>query len=537
VRIVVFTGNRSVEETPWWPVLLDTPNLERVLVVRQVAADDLAAVWRRFRGNVRKYGVIFVPYRLAFMVFATLRRLVGSPAHRGVPAPNLVPVDFIDAGNIHAPDVLARISDWKPDLGASLGAPILRPSAFRIPRRGTINLPLGKVPDFRGAPPAFWELWTGASTVGATVHWIDEGLDTGAVLGAAEAPVYATDNLEVLQQRAAEIGQRVLGEVLRALAAGDPPATAQPAGGRTFRFPTVEQRVQLDLRLLGRWLWRSTRPRRLVKTMLSLLSLYVVRPIRDAGRSLVGGHPVHVFTFHRLTGLCRDGMTVSAEVFRRQLDYTCRHHEMVSMDRALELLASGSKLRRPVAVLTFDDAYDSVIQVGLPFCTERDVVGCCFASTDLVGTDRRFPHDAENPVRAYLGVLGWGELRRLRETGWTVGGHGASHARLSNCRREELVREVAAPIEALRLCLGVERVPMAYPFGGIDDLSATGRTLIRANGYAACFSNFGGENFPGDDLFSLKRIDIGGDHDALAWKTRVHGIDLGRWRSWWESDP
>src|SRR5207247_5547481 len=101
---------------------------------------------------------------------------------------------------------------------------------------------------------------------------------------------------------------------------------------------------------------------------------------------------------------------------------------------------------------------------------------------------------------------------------------------------EELVREVAAPIEALHLCLGVERVPMAYPFGGIDDLSATGRTLIRANGYAACFSNFGGENFPGDDLFNLKRIDIGGDHDALAWKTRVHGIDLGRWRSWWESD-
>src|SRR5688572_31504720 len=40
----------------------------------------------------------------------------------------------------------------------------------------------GRVPDYRGMPPAFWELWNDETSVGCTVHWVAEKLDTGDVV-------------------------------------------------------------------------------------------------------------------------------------------------------------------------------------------------------------------------------------------------------------------------------------------------------------------------------------------------------------------
>ena len=42
-----------------------------------------------------------------------------------------------------------------------------------------------------------------------------------------------------------------------------------------------------------------------------------------------------------------------------------------------------------------------------------------------------------------------------------------------------------------------------------------------------------GENFCPADRFELQRIDLGGDHNTLGWKARVHGFDLRRWRERW----
>jgi glycosyltransferase involved in cell wall biosynthesis len=71
---------------------------------------------------------------------------------------------------------------------------------------------------------------------------------------------------------------------------------------------------------------------------------------------------------------------------------------------------------------------------------------------------------------------------------------------------------------------------MAYPFGGRTDITPEGILAAKSAGYSALASNFGGENFPGDDPFAIRRIDLGGDRDALMWKAAMHGLDLGPWR-------
>ena len=56
--------------------------------------------------------------------------------------------------SIHCDAAVALVVGFEPDLGISLAAPILRAPLFAAPRLGTINLHKGRVPDYRGMPPA-----------------------------------------------------------------------------------------------------------------------------------------------------------------------------------------------------------------------------------------------------------------------------------------------------------------------------------------------------------------------------------------------
>ncbi|MGH7532294.1 MAG: hypothetical protein ACREL4_03280, partial [Gemmatimonadales bacterium] len=160
LRIVVFTGDRRIETTPWWPIVLATPGLSGLLICVPDPPRGVRAALRSVRRNVRKHGLIFVPYRLGVLIRDGLSAALHPPAPEPTP-PCSVPCRRILAADLHSKEVVSAVRAWSPDLGLSLGAPILRPALFQLPKYGTLNLHLGKVPNFRGAPPAFWELYTG----------------------------------------------------------------------------------------------------------------------------------------------------------------------------------------------------------------------------------------------------------------------------------------------------------------------------------------------------------------------------------------
>ena len=532
MRIVIFTGNPHLTSTPWWPVVLATPKLEGVLICRHAPPRGLRALLKNLRRNVRKHGLIFVPYRILVLV----RDLATAPFRHPHIAPPLrtssLTIATLEAPDLHAPGILDQIRRWSPDLGLSLGAPILKPALFALPRMGTINLHLGKVPEFRGAPPGFWELYTDATEVGATVHWMDEGLDTGPVIAQACAPITDADSMADVEERVTELGVGALRRALAVVDQGRDAAAPQGPGGRTFRFPTVRQRAALALRLLGRRL--AVRPDHLRiwgKRVAALGVLGLYRPLRDLTRTLRGTHPIRIFTYHRVSALSRDGMTIRPRVFGRQAEYIARTHRVASLEAALDLVRSGARLRRPVAVITFDDGYRSVHDVAAPELARRGLVGTCFVCTSLVDTDERLPHDDTDRLRRHFDLMGWRELASLRRAGWSIGAHTATHARLAACNADALDGELADPLAALRSRMGMGDVALAYPFGGPDDVPPGFARIAQEAGYAACLSNFGGENPTGTDPWSLHRIDLGGDHDELAWRAAARGVPLSAIRT------
>jgi peptidoglycan/xylan/chitin deacetylase (PgdA/CDA1 family)/folate-dependent phosphoribosylglycinamide formyltransferase PurN len=527
MRIVVFTGDPALERSPWWPVVLGTPGLSAVLIVRHIPPRDVRTMARRFARNVRRHGLVFVPYRAAVLLASWWHDL----ARRRRPVPLVaspVAVEEICATDVHDDAVVARVREWAPDLGVSIGAPIMKRALFGVPTQGTLNVHLGRVPEFRGAPPGFWELWHGATEVGATVHWIDDALDTGPMVEWDTAPLHADDTPDRAAARAQELGVDLLARALAHVAAGCARRVPQAAGGLTRRTPTVGQRWILAARLAWRrFRTRAADPAYIPKVIAATAWVAIVAPLLDLTRALRGRHAVRIFTYHRVTDLCRDGMTVSPAEFRRQVAYIRRTHTVVSLDHALAILASGAALHEPLAVFTFDDGYRSVATAAKPVLDEAGVTAACFVNTGLVDAGCGQPHDAASGVRARLALMTWAELAALQRDGWHLGGHTAHHIRLSDVQGDALRHETEEPLAALQARLGVHDATMAYPFGGAGDITADGVRAAREAGFVALFSNHGGENPRGAAPFVLRRIDLGGDHDRLMWKAMARGMPLG----------
>ena len=114
--------------------------------------------------------------------------------------------------------------DWLAEHGVELvvcaGYMHLLQPAFleRFPQR-VVNVHPAPLPDFPGAHPLEDVLAAGAPAAAATVHFVDEGVDTGPVIASEAVPVLADDTVESLRERVHDAEHRLLPRVVRELCA------------------------------------------------------------------------------------------------------------------------------------------------------------------------------------------------------------------------------------------------------------------------------------------------------------------------------
>lgn len=172
-------------------------------------------------------------------------------------APGIERIDVLD---FHSPESLSVIESLRPDLAVIAGTYMLKESVFSLPRHGSINLHSGKVPEFRGAAPAFWELYNGETAVGVTIHRVVASLDAGPVLAQEMFPLNSApeeDPLTYIEQFKREVllpnGVRMLVETVRALTEGRAKEIPQNhAAARTFSTPDYRAIRELRSRVRNR---------------------------------------------------------------------------------------------------------------------------------------------------------------------------------------------------------------------------------------------------------------------------------------------
>jgi phosphoribosylglycinamide formyltransferase 1 len=96
---------------------------------------------------------------------------------------------------------------------------LLTPSFLdRFPER-IVNTHSAPLPGFPGAHPIEDVLAAGVAETAATVHFVDEGIDTGAVIAAEPVPVLAGDTPETLRARVQAVEHTLLPRVVSGLIA------------------------------------------------------------------------------------------------------------------------------------------------------------------------------------------------------------------------------------------------------------------------------------------------------------------------------
>ena len=116
------------------------------------------------------------------------------------------------------------MADWLEGHGVELVVcagymHLLRPSFLaRFPGR-VVNVHPAPLPAFPGAHPLEDVLEAGAKAAAATVHFVDEGVDSGEVIASEPVPVLEGDTVETLRERVHEAEHRLLPKVVRELCA------------------------------------------------------------------------------------------------------------------------------------------------------------------------------------------------------------------------------------------------------------------------------------------------------------------------------
>lgn len=112
-------------------------------------------------------------------------------------------LDFITHPKINSDQFISKLRNYNCDLFVSMSFnQIFRHEVLDLPSLKTINCHAGKLPFYRGRNILNWALINDEEEFGITVHFVDEGIDTGDIIKQRCYPITDLDDYESLLVRA-----------------------------------------------------------------------------------------------------------------------------------------------------------------------------------------------------------------------------------------------------------------------------------------------------------------------------------------------
>ena len=110
-------------------------------------------------------------------------------------------IDYFKHENINSKDFIDCISKYECNLFVSMSFnQIFKTEIINLPNLKTINCHAGKLPFYRGRNILNWVLINDEKEFGITVHFVDEGIDTGDIILQETYPIKDSDDYSTLLQ-------------------------------------------------------------------------------------------------------------------------------------------------------------------------------------------------------------------------------------------------------------------------------------------------------------------------------------------------
>lgn len=98
---------------------------------------------------------------------------------------------------------------------------------WEMPSLGTFNLHASLLPNYRGAAPINWAIINGETKTGVTTFFIDDKIDTGAMILNSEIAIEPTENAGQLHDRLMNLGSTAVVDTLKIIENGNVTTTIQ----------------------------------------------------------------------------------------------------------------------------------------------------------------------------------------------------------------------------------------------------------------------------------------------------------------------
>ena len=123
---------------------------------------------------------------------------------------------------INDPVYVEQVRGLDPDIIAVCGASIFKQDMIRIPEKGVLNLHGGLSQHYRGLWTTDWALHNEEPEyIGATVHFVSEGIDDGDVVLQGRPDLTAGDDPKLLYAKVVKLGIKMMVRAIRNIENGD----------------------------------------------------------------------------------------------------------------------------------------------------------------------------------------------------------------------------------------------------------------------------------------------------------------------------
>jgi methionyl-tRNA formyltransferase len=136
-------------------------------------------------------------------------------------------LNLLQPTNLKDETFLDELKSLNANLQVVVAFRMLPEVVWRMPKLGTFNLHASLLPNYRGAAPINWAIINGETKTGVTTFFIDDKIDTGAMILSKEIEIYENENAGNLHDRLMELGCEAVAETLTLIENGNIATTIQ----------------------------------------------------------------------------------------------------------------------------------------------------------------------------------------------------------------------------------------------------------------------------------------------------------------------
>jgi len=148
--------------------------------------------------------------------------------------------------NLKSDSFIEELRALKANLQVVVAFRMLPKVVWSMPKFGTFNLHASLLPDYRGAAPINWAIINGEEKTGVTTFFIDEKIDTGAIILQNETTIEKEETAGVLHDKLMYLGAKTVIETLELIEKGTVKTTIQPVEDTKTAFKLNRDNCKID---------------------------------------------------------------------------------------------------------------------------------------------------------------------------------------------------------------------------------------------------------------------------------------------------